>query len=170
MHHAEALKHLRQFERADSVIDGAAAALKLDAHGDWIVSGGRGSIVCNCGLFTIHVGCRSWRHWAYAKRTLGGLCSIARDGYDAGSLRLDRLPVDAEEALRHAVGLRQRRRGAADHLELGLKTGEPLLEVFGLRLLCLLVGAAHVILSAEAMHRARRCRGRWQFPWISSAI
>ena len=103
MHHAEALKHLRQFERADlrvllRVIDGAAAALKLDAHGDWIISGGRGSIVCNCGLFTIHVGCRSRRHWAYAKRTLGGLCSIARDGYDAGSLRLDRLPVDAEEA------------------------------------------------------------------------
>ena len=63
MHHAEALKHLRQFERADSVIDGAAAALKLDAHGDWIISGGRGSIVCNCGLFTIHVGCRSRRHW-----------------------------------------------------------------------------------------------------------
>ena len=63
MHHAEALKHLRQFERADlrvllRVIDGAAAALKLDAHGDWIVSSG-GSIVCNCGLFTIHVGCRS---------------------------------------------------------------------------------------------------------------
>ena len=114
MHHAEALKHLRQFERADlrvllRVIDGAAAALKLDAHGDWIISGGRGSIVCNCGLFTIHVGCRSRRHWADA---------IARDGYDAGSLRLDRLPVDAEEAalLRHAVGLRQRRRGAADQL------------------------------------------------------
>ena len=121
MHHAEALKHLRQFERADlllRVIDGAAAALKLDAHGDGIISGGRGSIVCNRGLFTIHVGCRSWRHWAYAKRTLGGLCSIARDGYDAGSLRLDRLPVDAEEAalLGHAVGLRQRRPGAADHL------------------------------------------------------
>jgi len=40
--HAEALKHLRQFERADlrvllRVIDGAAAALKLDAHGDWII-------------------------------------------------------------------------------------------------------------------------------------
>ena len=107
MHHAEALKHLRQFQRADlrlllRVIDGAAAALKPDAHGDWIISGGRGSIVCNCGLFTIHVGCRSRRHWAYAKRTLGGLCSIARD---AGSLRLDRLPVDAEEAalLGHAV-------------------------------------------------------------------
>src|SRR6516165_10118627 len=123
MHHAEALKHLRQFERADlrvllRVIDGAAAALKLDAHGDWIISGGRGSIVCNSGLFTIHVGCRSRRHWAYTKRTLGGLCSIARDGSDAGSLRLDRLPVDAEEAalLRHAVGLRQRRPGAADHL------------------------------------------------------
>src|SRR6516164_9958542 len=68
MHHAETLKHLRQFERADlrvllRVIDGAAAALKLDAHGDWIISGGRGSIVCNCGLFTIHVGCRSRRHW-----------------------------------------------------------------------------------------------------------
>ena len=46
MHHAEALKHLRQFERADlcmllPMIDGAAAALKLDAHGDWIVSGRR---------------------------------------------------------------------------------------------------------------------------------
>ena len=68
MHHAEALKHLRQFEGADlrvllRVIDGAAAALKLDAHGDGIISGGRGSIVCNCGLFTIHVGCRSRRHW-----------------------------------------------------------------------------------------------------------
>ena len=68
MHHAEALKHLRQFERADlrvllRVIDGAAAALKLDAHGDGIISGGRSSIVCNCGLFTIHVGCRSRRHW-----------------------------------------------------------------------------------------------------------
>ena len=67
MHHAEALKHLHQFERADlrvllRVIDGAAAALKLDAHGDWIVSSG-GSIVCNCGLFTILVGCRSRRHW-----------------------------------------------------------------------------------------------------------
>ena len=79
MHHAEALEHLRQFERADlrvllRVIDGAAAALKLDAHGDGIISGGRGSIVCNCGLFTIHVGCRSRRHWAYAKRTLGALC------------------------------------------------------------------------------------------------
>jgi len=79
MHHAEALKHLRQFERADlrvllRVIDGAAAALKLDAHGDGIISGGRGSIVCNRGLFTIHVGCRSGRHWAYAKRTLGALC------------------------------------------------------------------------------------------------
>jgi hypothetical protein len=64
MQHAEALKHLRQFERADlrvllGVIDGAAATLKLDAHGDWIVSGG---------------------------------------------------------LLGHAVGLRQRRPGAADHL------------------------------------------------------
>ena len=68
MHHAEALKHLRQFERADlrallRVIDGAAAALKLDAHIDGIISGGRGSIVCNCGLLTIHVGCRLRRHW-----------------------------------------------------------------------------------------------------------
>ena len=59
MHHAEALKHLRQFERADLRV----FLMKLGAHGDWIVSGGRGSIVCNCGLFTIHVGGRSRRRW-----------------------------------------------------------------------------------------------------------
>jgi hypothetical protein len=121
--HAEVLRRLRRFDRRDlavvlRVLNAAHGALRLDDDG-WTIRGKRGVIVCNNGLFTLHIGCGSRRHWVYAKKMLAGrLCTLTCDGYDTGALRLDRLPSDDEEAalVRHACGLRQHRPSAADHL------------------------------------------------------
>ena len=59
MRHAEALKHLPQFERPDlrvllRVIDGAPAALKLDAHGDWIIRRLRQPQLYHSGVWSVN--------------------------------------------------------------------------------------------------------------------
>jgi hypothetical protein len=134
---AQVLSQLRRFEREDlavllGVIDGSHAALKRDGDG-WAIRGKRGKIVCDCGMFNVHIGCASRRHWARSKRVLSeDLCTITADGYDSGVLRLSRLPEGEEiDELRHAIGLRPTRPAhAAAHLHMGLHHDRP--EVDGL--------------------------------------
>jgi hypothetical protein len=110
-----ALNYFRQRDRADlavllGTVNGAHTALKRDQRGDPVIAGSRGSIrACN-GSFSIHVACRSRRHWFFVKKAMASFCTIAQDGDDEGILRLNRLPVGEEAGrLRAAIGLRQTR-------------------------------------------------------------
>jgi len=65
----------------------------------------------------VFVACRSPVHWTYTKRRLA-FCAPSQDGEGEGTLRLHRLPTDAEAAvIRQVLGLRKRMEFAPDELE-----------------------------------------------------
>jgi hypothetical protein len=93
--------------------------LRRDECGAWTIIGSRGSIHTfgDGRPWLVFVACRSPVHWAYAKRRLA-FCALSQDGEDEGTLRLHRLPTNAEAAvIRHVLGLRKRVEFAANELE-----------------------------------------------------
>jgi hypothetical protein len=116
------LNRLRQQNRADlagllEAINGASNALRRDECGDPVITGSRGAIRSCNGKFSVYVTCRSARHWHFVKKALSGFCAVTQDGDDDGIVQLKHVPTGDEVArLRDAIGLRQTRPNAADHL------------------------------------------------------
>src|SRR5262245_11874809 len=85
-------------------------SLRRDECGAWAIIGSRGTIhtLGDGQTWVLFVACRSPTHWTYTKRRLA-FCTLTQDGDDEGTLRLHRLPTDAEATLiRDILGIRKR--------------------------------------------------------------
>src|SRR5262249_23184438 len=81
--------------------------------------GSRGSIHTfgDGQTWVLFVACRSPMHWTYTKRRLA-FCTLGQDGDDEGTLRLHRLPTDAEATvIRDLPGIRKRMELTREDLE-----------------------------------------------------
>jgi hypothetical protein len=93
-------------------------ALRRDECGAWAIIGSRGTIhtIGDGQTWLVFIACRSRVHWTYTKRRLA-FCMLCQDGDDEGTLRLHRLPTDAEATLiREVLGVRKRMEFAAEDL------------------------------------------------------
>jgi hypothetical protein len=91
-------------------LNGAKNSLGLDACGDYMIEGSRGTIrACN-GKFFMYLAPGSARAWGFVKKALASIATPSQDGDDEGILTFDRIPTDEEaEVIRHYIGLRQTR-------------------------------------------------------------
>lgn len=93
-----------------ATIGAAKTSLRLDACGNWSITGLTGHLSTDGATLYASLGCSSARAWTNAKRNLGFL-SIHQDGDSEGVHRVDRpLTADQAETLRTTLRIRKARR------------------------------------------------------------
>jgi hypothetical protein len=95
-----------------AALNATERALRRDECGAWTILGDRGTTHTygDGATWIIFVACRSDRHWGFVRRRLEAFCTVVLDCDGEGTLRLHRLPTDAEAtALRDAMGIPKRR-------------------------------------------------------------
>ena len=94
-------------------------SLRRDECGAWAIIGSRGTIHTfgDGQTWLVSIACRSPMHWTYTKQRLA-FCGLCQDGDDEGTLRLHRLPTDAEATvIRDVLGIRKRTEFGPEDLE-----------------------------------------------------
>lgn len=92
-----------------ATIGAAKTSLKLDACGDWLLSGLAGHVSTDGTAIYAHLACASARAWTSAKPRLS-FATIVQHGDMEGVLRLDRpLTADQAETLRTTLRIRKAR-------------------------------------------------------------
>jgi hypothetical protein len=108
--HRLRLQDHAELEALLTALNGAKNAICLDACGDWMINGSRGTIRASGGKFYVYILSGSSRAWTYAKKALASFAVLSQDGDEEGILAFSRMPeADEAETLRSYIGLRQTR-------------------------------------------------------------